>query len=125
MTPEEAIYVIKEYKPILGFEKYREALDTAISALKEVQQYREIGTVEQARNQKENLSIAYKIISDYESCGTVEECLEAAEKQKATPVSIGIQNFYKCPKCQTVLRITDKYCHECGQAISWGESEEE
>lgn len=73
--------------------------EIAISAIKEVQQYREIGTVE--------------------------ECRKAVEKQKAIPVSIGIQNFYKCPKCQTVLRITDKYCHECGQAISWGESKEE
>lgn len=50
MTPEEAIYVIKEYKPILGFEKYREALNVAISALEEIQQYREIGTVEELKN---------------------------------------------------------------------------
>ena len=39
MTPEEAIYVIKEYKPILGFEKYREALNMTIETLEEIQHY--------------------------------------------------------------------------------------
>lgn len=104
MTPEEAIRQLEKMKDDLFSIGYygdfgKEIFNMAIHALKEVQQYREIGTVE--------------------------ECRKAVEKQKAIPVSIGIQNFYKCPKCQTVLRITDKYCHECGQAISWGESKEE
>lgn len=73
------------------------AISIAIIALKEIQQYREIGTAE--------------------------ECREAVEKQKVIPVSIGIQNFYKCPKCQSVLSNTDKYCRECGQAINFEESE--
>ena len=66
MTPEEAIYVIKEYKPILGFEKYREALNVAISALEEIQQYREIGTVEECREAVEKQKPK---IPDYEGDG--------------------------------------------------------
>ena len=33
MTREEAIAIIKEYKPIIGFKKYRSALEMAIYAL--------------------------------------------------------------------------------------------
>lgn len=105
MTPEEAIYVIKEYKPILGFEKYGEALNVAISALEEIQQYREIGTVK--------------------------ECRKAVEKQKAKKCvkdSCPDHTHYKCPACGQIElsiykngfprlgRIT-KYCENCGQAL--------
>ena len=111
MTPEEAIYVIKEYKPILGFEKYREALNMAIETLKEIQQYRKIGTVE--------------------------ECQEAVEKQrpkepkdslKIEPVidengayvDADVTVYLLCPNCGEMVGIdenVDKFCHECGQAI--------
>lgn len=74
-----------------------ESLSIAIEALKEVQQYREIGIVE--------------------------ECREAVEKQKPKKIQVWVQNFYKCPMCQSVLRNTDKYCRECGQAIDWSEEE--
>ena len=33
MTEEEAKYLIVEYKPVIGFVKYREALNVAIKAL--------------------------------------------------------------------------------------------
>lgn len=62
MTPEEAIEIIdlycsSFYKP----KKMKEAIDMAISALKEVQQYRAIGTVEECleamKKQIENMNL--------------------------------------------------------------------
>lgn len=35
MNDREAIATIKEYRPVFGWKQYREALDTAISALQE------------------------------------------------------------------------------------------
>ena len=93
----EAIEAIKSNMPTSGYYMLRESLEMAMQALEEVQQYRAIGTVEELR--------------------------EAKEKQNRRKRIIGIQNFYKCSVCDTVLRRTDKYCHECGQAIDW-ESEE-
>lgn len=128
MTEQEAIEIIdlicKElYKP----KKVQEALDTAISALKEVQQYRKIGTIEQVRNQKDNLDTAYKIISDYESCGTVEECREARGKQEPRiPKFIHMMGEYnarfKCPVCEhrfiyDCTNIEPFFCKKCGQAL--------
>ena len=52
-TPEEAIKTIKSNMPTSGYQMLREALDMAISALKEIQQYREIGTVEECREARE------------------------------------------------------------------------
>lgn len=81
-----------------------EAIEMAISAMKEVRKYREIGTVE--------------------------ECREAVEKQK--PKIIRIKNWSpsNCPTCDYELstHIEDGYykhpiflkmCPECGQAIQW------
>lgn len=104
MTEQEAIEIIdliwKElYKP----KKAQEALDTAISALKEVQQYRKIGTVE--------------------------ECREAVENQKPKKCikdSCPDHTHYKCPSCGKIQKT--KYgnstfgcilnnCSNCGQAL--------
>lgn len=73
MTKQEAIEILEEvkelddtmyaYNPV-----YMNALDIAISALKEIQQYREIGTVE--------------------------ECREAVERQKPKKIEVvNIENF--------------------------------
>ena len=75
MTSEEAIEILEEVKELddtlyAYSVTYMEALEVAISTLKEGQQYREVGTVEQVKNQKENLNVAYQIISDYEQYGT-------------------------------------------------------
>ena len=75
----------------------REAVRTAISALKEIQQYREIGTVEEikdllamvseAAEDVDESGISVGFIKDliqlgeYRKIGTVEECREAREKQ--------------------------------------------
>ena len=98
------------------------AYDMAIKALEEIQQYRTIGTVE--------------------------ECREGAEKQRAKKIiivrardekevfSIGDYVRYKCPNCGKRIgsafhyppneyMMVHKFCDNCGQAISWEESEEE
>lgn len=63
---------------------------------------------------------ALKEIKQYREIGTVEECRKAVEKQRASLITVDTHDFYKCPKCQSVLRNTDKYCHECGQRIDFG-----
>lgn len=82
MTPEEAIEILEEVKELddtlYAYNNvYMEALEVALSVLKEIQQYREIGTVEQVKNQKENLNVSYQIIGDYEQYGTIEDFKEA------------------------------------------------
>lgn len=80
----------------------------AIKALEEIQQYREIGTPE--------------------------ECREAAEKQRTKKIIIRDWSPTKCPTCSHELSTSlgDGYykhptflerCPNCGQAISWEESE--
>lgn len=115
MTEQEALEFLKleggiEITGNLGrIAKFFEALDMAISALKEIQQYRKIGTVE--------------------------ECREAVEKQKAKRPTIQKERFssntYNCPTCGNRLINRDiagwyggkryKFCHECGQSIQWDE----
>ena len=57
MKPEEAIDILEEIKvlddTIYSYSPvYMQALETAISALKEIQQYRDIGTVEEIKSVK-------------------------------------------------------------------------
>ena len=113
MTEKEAISRIKDHMEIHRLKEPRAiyitvALSMAITALKEIQQYREIGTVE--------------------------ECREAVEKQKAKKIIIRDWSPTKCPTCSHELSTSlgDGYykyptflerCPNCGQAISWEESE--
>ena len=92
-TPEEAIKTIKSNMPTSGYQMLREALDMAISALKEIQQYREIGTVE--------------------------ECREAREKQKAKRPKHIWDGTTDCPECAKRLLRHYDFCPDCGQAIQW------
>lgn len=71
-------------------------------------------------------------LEQYRKIGTVEECREAVEKQKQKkPEVVDLDfDYYKCPVCGEYICSTDnindhKYCLNCGQAISWEESEEE
>ena len=113
MTENEAIEALRlintsRVHPFYSWEEMAEVRDIAISALKEVQQYRKIGTVE--------------------------ECREAVEKQKPKKITIRDWNPTKCPTCSHELSASlgDGYykhptflerCPNCGQAISWEESE--
>ena len=92
-TPEEAIKTIKSNMPTSGYQMLREALDMAISALKEIQQYREIGTVEEFR--------------------------KAREKQKAKRPKHIWDGTTECPECAKRLLRHYDFCPDCGQAIQW------
>lgn len=109
MTENEAIEALKLEGGIeiagnpRRIAKFFEALDMAISALKEVQQYRKIGTVEEveqnARDLKRQIEHSERLaevlkatqnlfekrerlLKEYCKIGTAEECREAVEKQK-------------------------------------------
>lgn len=111
MTRNEAIEILEEIElmddSIYAYNSaYMEALEMAITALKEIQQYREIGTVE--------------------------ECQEAVEKQKPKKPRLNYKPkffgkaTYTCPKCGNIClekfaneRQNNNYCWDCGQAIQW------
>lgn len=118
MTPEEAIEILEEVKELddtlyAYSPAYMEALEVAISTLKEGQQYHKIGTVE--------------------------ECREAAEKQKSKKCVIDScpdHMHYKCPLCGKIhlsrykhgcpsLGRIPRFCEYCGQAIDENLEEKE
>ena len=67
----------------------------------------------------------------YREIGTVEECREAVEKQKPIKSEDYDENllYFVCPSCRCTIIADEfldhKYCLNCGQAISWEESEKE
>ena len=101
MTPEEAILRIKAHMEVHKLREPQaayitEALNMAMTTLKEIQQYREIGTVE--------------------------ECREAVEKQKPKKPHRNYKKFSglwcKCGWYLGQKQCLDiKYCPNCGQAI--------
>ena len=103
-----------------------EDMEMAITALEEIQQYKNGGLclipTDVYSRQCEKLD-AYKEI------GTVEECGEAVEKQNAKkPIDYDEDlGYFKCPSCGCCIMADEfsdhKYCLNCGQAISWEESE--
>ena len=77
-------------------------------------------------------------LEKYREIGTVEECREAVEKQKPKKPKLNYKprflgkTTYTCPKCGNCCleefaneRQNNNYCWDCGQSISWEESEEE
>ena len=70
-------------------------------------------------------------LEQYRKIGTVEECREAVEKQKPIKSEDYDENllYFVCPSCRCTIIADEfsdhKYCLNCGQAISWEESEEE
>lgn len=68
-------------------------------------------------------------LKQYREIGTVEECGEAVEKQNAKkPIDYDEDlGYFKCPSCGCCIMADEfsdhKYCLNCGQAISWEESE--
>ena len=113
MTENEAIEALKLEGGIeiagnpRRIAKFFEALDIAISALKEIQQYRKIGTVEEFR--------------------------EAVEKQKPEKPRLNYKpkffgkETYTCPRCGNCRleefaneRQNNRYCWDCGQRLDFG-----
>ena len=108
----------------------------------ELDGYKEIGTVEECKDAmnlwkrlKEAGNNLYKVLakcSEYERIGTVKECREAVEKQKAKKPVEDKYHHNCCPNCGWIVSGESGYgeefcphCENCGQAISWEESEEE
>ena len=102
MVEKEAMEIIDFWRDLYKPKKAQEALEMAITALKEVQQYREIGTVE--------------------------ECREAREKQKPKRAVLRNDNGKlrkSCPVCGCFFSPLSRSCPKCGQAIQRDEDLEE
>ena len=136
MTVNEAIeYIEAINKTYKGYpEELSEACDMAISALKEIQLYKDNKL---CLIPEEVYSRQCSELDAYKEIGTVEECREAVEKQKVKKIvyerdSVFCDGFThyrmgKCPMCDRWYNSNDdvNYCSNCGQAVSWKESEEE
>ena len=96
MKPEEALEILEEVKQLddtlyAYSSVYMEALEVALSVLKEIQNYRKLGTLEELARAKKYIDLAKRHgtigemideCAEYEEIGTVEECRKAVEKQK-------------------------------------------
>lgn len=147
MTKQEAIEILEEVKELDDTmyaynPAYMNALDMAISALKEIQLYKDnklclIPTDVYSRQCSE--------LDTYKEIGTVEECREAVEKQipkkpvcKPKPYneSVGFNEEWFCPSCGAYIGYfyegmdepeQMEYCNECGQHIArdWSDESED
>ena len=94
MIPKEAFEILEEIKELddtlyAYSVTYMEALEVALSTLKEIQNYRKLGTLEELARAKKYIDLAKKHgtigemideCAEYEEIGTVEECREALEE---------------------------------------------
>lgn len=150
MTPEEAIEILEEIKELddtlyAYSPTYMEALEVALSVLKEIQNYRKLGKLEELARAKKYIDLAKKhgtigemidSCAEYEEIGTSEECREAREKQ--IPKAPEMKPYYEdmpdeeylcCPTCGDILtdRIPDDnknfyfHCLNCGQKFDWSD----
>ena len=104
---------------------HNEALDTAISALKEVQEYHATG---RTPSMVRALQVAYirakKRLDEYIAIGTPEQCREAMNKQTEKTVRDQLKTKYiwavgYCPVCGTGITSRWNYCQNCGQKVRW------
>lgn len=40
---------------------------------------------------------------------------------KSENIYLGTSKTYFCPRCNSIVWLSDKHCPECGQAIDWSE----
>lgn len=132
MNENEAIEQLQsEYLATNGAETparvryHNEALDTAISALKEVQEYHATG---RTPSMVRALQVAYirakKRLDEYIAIGTPEQCREAMNKQTEKTVRDQLKTKYiwavgYCPVCGTGITSRWNYCQNCGQKVRW------
>ena len=138
MTTEEAIEILEEvkelddtmyaYNPV-----YMNALDIAISALKEVQLYKDNKL---CLVPEDVYSRQCSELDTYKEIGTVEEFREAVEKQAAERINyetnavfnngFGYYRIGKCPICNSCYSSNDeiKYCSKCGKKLDWSKGNE-
>ena len=150
MTPKEAFEILEEVKQLddtlyTYSVTYMEALEVALSVLKEIQNYRKLGTLEELARAKKyiGLSKRHSTIGEmidecaaYEEIGTVEECREAVEKQKSGKIEyetnavfnngFGHYRMGKCPICDSRYNSNDEinYCSKCGKKLDWRNKDE-
>ena len=134
MTPKEALEILEEVKQLddtlyAYSSVYMEALEVALSVLREIQNYRKLGTLEELARVKKYIDLAKKHgtigemideCAEYESIGTVEECLEAIEKQRPKKCILRDDNGKlrkSCPVCGCFFSPLSRSCPKCGQAI--------
>lgn len=145
MTPKEALEILEEVKQLddtlyAYSSVYMEALEVALSVLREIQNYRKLGTLEELARVKKYIDLVKKhgtigeVIdecAEYESIGIVEKCREVIEKQKPKKCVIDScpdHTHYKCPSCGKIhlsrykhgcpsLGRIPRFCEYCGQAI--------
>mgnify|MGYP003252086778 CR=1 FL=1 len=132
MNENEAIEQLQgEYLATNGAETparvryHNEALDTAISALKEVQEYHATG---RTPSMVRALQVAYirakKRLDEYIAIGTPEQYREALNKQTGKTVRDQLKTKYiwavgYCPVCGTGITSRWNYCQNCGQKVKW------
>ena len=83
-------------------EKFGQAVNIGIQALEELEQYRALGTVEELKEAREK---------------------QVAKKPKSEQYFYGVLD--RCPVCDVLLGHSKNYCHNCGQALKWGEEDEQ
>lgn len=51
-----------------------------------------------------------------------EDVLALLKAQEQNPISTsGLIHWLACENCQAPINPEDKFCHECGQAVKWGD----
>ena len=60
-----------------------------------------------------------------ESMKVLGELVEKAIPKKPKLIKDSFDDFYQCSNCVRILDYKQKYCDECGQAISWSQEEED
>ena len=127
MTKQEAIEILEEVKELDDTmyaynPAYMNALDMAISALKEIQLYKDNKL---CLVPEDVYSRQCSELDAYKEIGTVEECREAVEKQRPKKPHRNYKKFSglwcKCGWYLGQKQCLDiKYCPNCGQKIDFG-----
>lgn len=71
-----------------------------------------------------SLCVAAKGMEDEDRCQGCRDHRGAQGGQINHVPYVDAHGFIKCSYCQSVLRKTDRYCHECGKKIDWSEGNE-
>lgn len=102
MTVQEAIELhLKPLKERAFAHTTEKALEMAIECMKEVEQYRALGTVEELKEAREK---------------------QIPKNPKSEQYFYGVLD--RCPVCDVLLGHSKNYCHNCGQALKWGEEDD-
>lgn len=127
----ECMEEVEQYRALGTVEGFQSALDSSMEYYNQMkkykyklQDYEALGTPTQILERIGGLDVE---LGKYACIGTVEELKEAREKQVAKKPK-SEQYFYgvldRCPVCDVLLGHSKNYCHNCGQALKWGEEDD-